>query len=84
MTRNLIEQQNFYSTSDMALAAVISLYCPIEEVDRSDPRKAQFLFRQSDDLDRLVGGYWRGQLQIEPQQFFNQLRIIKARLYGGE
>lgn len=78
------KQDNLYQTSDLALATVISFYYPIESVDRANPRKAQFLFYRDEKLDELVDKYWRGELQVEPQQFFNQLRIVKARLYGEE
>lgn len=84
MTRELMRQEDYYRTSDMALAAVISLSHAIEEVDRQNPRKAQFIFRRTDDLDQVVDSYWKGQIQVEPQQFFNQLRVVKARLYGEE
>ena len=84
MTRDLMRQEDWYRTSDMALAAVISLSHAIEEVDRQNPRKAQFIFRRSTNLDQIVDAYWKGLLQVEPQQFFNQLRVVKARLYGEE
>lgn len=78
------KQENFYNTSDLALATVISLFYPIKEVDKTNPRKALFLFCRDEKLDELVEEYWNGRLKVEPQQFFNQLRIVKARLYGEE
>jgi len=68
----------------MALAAVLLLSHPLDEVDRQNPRKAQFVFRRDADLDQVVDLFWKGLLQVEPQKFFNQLRIVKARLYGEE
>jgi len=78
------DQQQFYTSSDLALIVVLSLSHPIEAVDKTNPRKAQFSFRRDKDLDELVDEYWRGAVRVEPQQFFNQLRIVKARLYGEE
>ena len=78
------KQDNLYQTSDLALATVVSLFYPIESVDRTNPRKAQFLFCRDRKLDDLVDEYWRGELKVEPQQFFNQLRLVKTRLYGEE
>ena len=80
----ILKEGNFYQTSDLALATMISLFYPIEAVDRTNPRKAQFLFCRDENLDDLIEKYWRGDLNVEPQQFFNQLRIVKARLYGEE
>jgi hypothetical protein len=78
------EQEKFYVSSDLAIITLLSLSYPIEEIDKSNPRKAQFSFRRNEKLDELVEKYWRGELKVEPSQFFNQLRIVKARLYGEE
>ena len=71
-----------YVTSDLALATTISLQFPIQNIDRSNPRKAVFVFLRSTELEDLVEGYFRNELKISPQTFFNQLRDIKSRLYA--
>ena len=81
MTTKALNQDNLYQTSDLALATVISLWYPIETIDRLSPQKAQFVFKSSNELDGLVEKYWRKEVKIEPQAFFQQLRILKARLY---
>lgn len=75
-------QESYYSTSDLALATVISLWYPIEAIDKVNPRKAQFLFKRDASLDQLIEAYWKDELKIEPKAYFNQLKIVKARLYG--
>lgn len=78
------EYQNindYYSTSDLALATAISLYYPLEVVDRTNPHKAQFLFKRNEQLDQLIEAYWKGELKVNPATYFQQLKIIKARLY---
>ena len=42
------------------------------------------MFRQSEDLNQIIEDYWKGELRVEPQKFFSQLRTVKARLYGEE
>ena len=79
-----INQNDFYKTSDLSLVATLSLHFPIESIDRQNPRKAEFLFKTSSDLIALVESYWKGEIRLDPAKFFNQLRIIKARLYGEE
>lgn len=79
------EYQNindYYATSDLALATAISLSYPIEVIDRQNPTKAQFLFKRDSGLDQLIEAYWKGELKINPQTYFNQLKTLKARLYG--
>jgi hypothetical protein len=76
--------ENYYQTSDLSLATTISLFCPIEDIDRSNPRKAVFLFRKTPELEKLVDQYFRNKIKISPQTYFNQLRVIKARLYDSK
>lgn len=76
--------ENYYQTSDLSLAATLSLWCPIEDIDRSNPRKAVFIFRNTKELQELVEKYYRNELKISPQVYFNQLRVVKARLYANE
>lgn len=74
---------DFYKTSDLSLATVLSLYFPINSIDRTDQYKAYFLFkRDNDELDQMVEAFWRGELRIDPQMYFNQLKAIKSRLYA--
>lgn len=77
--------KHYYQTSDLSLATTISLFQPIEEIDRStNPRKALFIFRKTPELEKLVDQYFRNELKISPQTYFNQLRVVKARLYANE
>ena len=78
----VLKQNDFYNTSDLALATMISLYYLLEAINRQNPNKAEFVFKRDESLDKLIESYWRGELTVEPQTYFNQLKIIKARLYG--
>ena len=73
-----------YSTSDLALASVISLYHPLWAVDKTNPQKAEFIFKREEGIDKLIESFWRKELQVEPLTYFNQIKIIKSRLYENE
>lgn len=77
------EHDNYYKTSDLSLATTLSLYFPIESTEPVGNKKVLFVFLKSQKLDDLVGMYWRGELRVEPQRFFNQLKIIKTRIYSA-
>lgn len=81
MVQNTI--QNVYTTSDLALVTTLSLFYPIESVERTSSDKAMFLFRRAEGLDELIEAFWRRELNVEPQAYFTQLKIIKSRLYEG-
>jgi len=76
--------KDYFLTSDLSLCTTISLQCPIESINRSNPRKAVFVFKKTKKLDELVSAYYRDEIRISPQTYFNQLRVIKARLYANE
>lgn len=81
---NINTEQRTFISSDLAIVAVLSLYCPIVEVDKTDSRKAQFVFERTTKLDSLLNKYWKQELLIEPRAYFDQLKAIKARLYANE
>lgn len=82
MTQQLIEK-DFFKTQDLALATAISLSYPLEAIDHGG-RKAQFVFRQNSGLDELITSYWRRELKVEPQTYFDAMRVIKGRLYQSQ
>ena len=78
----IMQEREFYKTADLSLAAVLVFSFPIEALDRTNPRKAYFVFRRDVGLDELVEQFWRGELKVEPRSYFDQLKIIKGRLYA--
>mgnify|MGYP001610450747 FL=1 len=84
MNTEFQNEKNLYRTADLALAVAIYLFFPLKAIDRLNPRKAMFCFEQNKKLDELVEKYWHGELKVDPQAYFNALRIIKTRLYGEQ
>jgi len=82
MNIKIQNENNFYQTADMSLAAALYLFYPLEAIDKQNPRKAVFCFKRDDTLDEIVENFWRGALKIDPQLYFNALRAMKSRLYG--
>lgn len=73
-----------FRSHDLGLVTAISLFYPIEAIDRSqNPHKAQFLFKREEGLDEIVEAYFRGELKASLLAYFQQLKVVKARLYEG-
>lgn len=81
-TEEFINKGSMYRTADLSLSTVIFMSFPLEAIDKRNARKAYFIFKSSPELLEIVEQYWKGELKVEPQAYFNALRIIKARLYG--
>lgn len=74
---------NLFVSSDLALAAIISIYFPVVVIDKQDPRKAFFVFKRTKKLDELVDKYWGKELLVEPRTYFDSIKALKARLYAN-
>lgn len=82
MAQEYVPSEKNYVSSDLALVTAISLWYPIEAIDWNDSNKASFMFARNVDLDQLIERFWCGKLRVEPQSYFNQMKIIKARLHS--
>lgn len=80
---NTGNKSEYFETSNLALATVISITFPIVQIKNKDTGKAIFVFDYSTELTQLVETYWKKELRVEPQEYFDQLRTIKSRLYEG-
>lgn len=68
----------------MALVTTLSLEFSIVGLkkDAYDPRRIWFEFEDTDDLQKTVSDFWSGKVKVEPQKLFNQLKMIKTRIYN--
>ena len=72
---------DYYSTSDLALASYLTLYFPIDSFDKKDPNRVIFYFKRTETFEKLVEAYWRKKVQVNPQDFFTAIKNLKTRLY---
>lgn len=70
-----------FSTSNLSLAAALAMTNQIISIDKSNPRKATFVFEKTPELDEQVKKYWDRKMELEPQAYFDQIKSMKARLY---
>jgi len=83
MNEKMINEKDYMRTSDLALVVALSLYFPVEAIDKDKNGKAYFIFRRDNDgFDDVLKQYWSRTLSVEPQAFWNQIKAIKARIYS--
>lgn len=70
----------FFTTTDLALAA--SLLCTGYDcnIDARDQVRAKFLFKNNRELEETVRKYWANELRVSPKEFSNSQRELKARI----
>lgn len=80
-----ITKNKYLHTFDIGLSAVIiSKGYPLISVDKSNPKKVQFVFQKSNKLNSIVENYWSKTLEIEPQTLLSNLKMLKNRIYSNE
>ncbi|MFA5158002.1 MAG: DUF5659 domain-containing protein [Patescibacteria group bacterium] len=74
---------NFYSTFDLGCsAALICAGFELASLDKTNPRKVQFIFRRNASIDNAVGDYWDDRLEIKARSFFDNIKMLKNRIYS--
>ncbi len=72
-----------FRTADLALTAALCVSgFTIEDIERVSAQRSVFIFEKTDKLLEVEKRYWNGELHIEPQAYFNQLKTLKARIYA--
>jgi len=75
-------KNNNFETSDFWLASTLmALGEQLLDVDRSNTRRAVFVFVLSSTLENCVELYRNRKVNIEPQSLFVQTKLLKNRLY---
>lgn len=73
-----------FISADLALVTTLSLFFPITRIDKQNPRKVLFEFSRNKKLEAFTDRYWKKELLVEPRTYFDQLKSLKARIYGNE
>jgi len=71
-----------FSTSDFCLATtLVSLGFPILQLDRTDPRRVNFVFADQKDLQEEINLFWEEKTLISPMAFYYAQKKLKSLLY---
>jgi hypothetical protein len=77
------DENDNYCTTDLGLAAtLLCVGCKLEALDKSNSRRALFIFEQTSDLNRALNNYWQDSAVVNPRAYFDSIRMLKSRLYG--
>ncbi|EKD84718.1 MAG: hypothetical protein ACD_38C00169G0019 [uncultured bacterium] len=79
------QNKTYYETQSLPLTAtIICLGIPLDSVIKSPDGKSIFVFPRSIELDQILENFWKKSLVIEPNTFWEAIRFIKSRIYGGQ
>ncbi|MCA9389808.1 hypothetical protein KC571_00200 [candidate division WWE3 bacterium] len=76
--------KNNFSTYDLGLAsALVTAGYTVNHLDRSDSKKVQFIFNHEEQLDDVIQAYWAHKLKLSPLAYFNNVKMLKNRIYSN-
>jgi len=72
-----------YFTFDLGCsAALISAGFQLISLDKTNPHKAQFIFCREDGIEQVVDDYWADRLEVKARTFFDNIKMLKNRIYS--
>lgn len=81
----MVTNDDEYTTNDLAIAAMLVEHdYAIKRLDRNNPNRVVFEFQDTNSaIPTLVDGYWQNLLLVNPRSYFETLKQLKSRIYGG-
>lgn len=73
-----------YEVTDIGLATALTVEGFVLKTIRPvDHRRSAFVFEDDEGMAKVERDYWANQLLVPAQQFHQQLKFVKNRLYGS-
>lgn len=84
MSEVLDYDKKYFTTSELPLcASLICLNFSLDSLDKTNPQRTIFIFKQSKELSKAVNDFWQRKIRLEPLEYFEATRYLKSRIYGG-
>lgn len=75
---------NYYSTTDLALAsAIITTGYALSHTTKDERGKGTFYFEASHDLSKLAEDYFLGKVRVDPLRYAMTTKTLKSCLYNA-
>lgn len=73
----------FLSTFDLgAAASLATMGFELVSLDKTNPKKVQFNFRRKVGIEKVVDDYWTDHLKIKARTFFDNIKMLKNRIFS--
>jgi hypothetical protein len=78
-----LDPSQTYTSFDIGLiACLLSRGFELLAIDKTNRRKARFVIRRDEGIDMAVRAYWDGKLSVDGRTMFDNLKMLKNRLYS--
>lgn len=74
-----------FSTFDLGCSsALVSSGFELIALDKSNPKKVQFIFRRDAGIEKTADDYFADRLEVKARKFFDDIKSLKNRIYSSE
>lgn len=74
---------DYMRVTDIGLAASLTAKgFVVSDLDKSNPRRVVFVFKQSPELQDTVSRFWSNQLLLPASVLLEHIRQLKSRIYS--
>jgi hypothetical protein len=74
-----------YAVSDLGVASyLLTGGKTLLRLDRANPRRIQFVFKRTQEIERDVEQYWNGAARVAPLALQLCQKALKARIYSNQ
>jgi hypothetical protein len=82
-TRVVYDTEDTFSTHDMGCsAALLAAGYVLSGLDKTNPRKALFVFSKRTGIEESAETYWSDVLHVPARTYFDTIKMLKNRLYS--
>ncbi len=76
---------NEYNLSDLGSAAyLLAIGQRLLRLDYSNPKRVQFIFEYTPEVEEKVRQYWDGTARVAPLSLQTSQKTLKARIYANQ
>jgi hypothetical protein len=80
----LDDPEYVWTTYDLGVStALLCAGFELLSVEKSNPRKAMFIFHRVDGIDEVANSYFADRLNVKARSFADHLKALKNKLYGN-
>ena len=77
------DESHTVSIHDLGVvAALVTHHFEIAFTHKDKHGRMHFVFEETAELDRVVESYYADTLQVRARKFFDNTKMLKARIYG--
>lgn len=80
----IIKKNKTFDSSDLGCcAALITAGYELQNIDNTNIRKVVFIFDYSKAIAEAAEKFWSDNLMVSARRYFENIKMLKSRIYGS-